>query len=497
MYPQKDDIKMLRIIFTSDVHGNMDMLMRCASSFDKDEHTIIIDGGDTIQGSPFSTYIHANSIGAKPIAQTLNLAGFDFVTLGNHDFNYGPDYLRAYLNDLNTACVCANVVGNLPVFPYIIHTMPNGLKVGITGIVTEYVNIWEKEDNLRGISVSSPFDAAYHALQQMKSVADICICIYHGGFECDITSGEILTNSTENIASKICKELDFDVLLTGHQHMPIEGCLHHGTFVVQPGSNAKHFIEIAGELRDGAFQFASRFVEPGNECLNDSGSHLSAVNVGLQKWLEMPLGTMLEPLLPEERVEMALRGSPIATLFNSIQLEATGAQISCVGLANDIPGFNSVVRMRDIVENYPFNNNLVTMQITGAQLVAALERTASYLSLDANGVPQVSRSFLYPKVEHYNYDFFTGVTYTADLRKPIGERVSNVKVNGIEITLEATFTLCMSSYRATGTGGYDVYKACPTIEHGHQEVSELICDYISRKGNIYVENEEAPNWIYI
>jgi len=488
--------KRLRIIYMSDIHGNMDMLARCAGLFAKDEDTIILDGGDTIQGSPFSTYIHVNAMGAGSIAQTLNIAGFDFITLGNHDFNYGTDYLRAYLNDLNAVCVCANVSGDLPVLPYQIHAMPNGLKIGITGIVTEYVNIWEKADNLRGVTISSPFEAAQEALRQMKDIADVCICIYHGGFECDLNSGAVLTTSTENIGSKICRELDFDILLTAHQHMLVEGCLHYGTFVVQPGSNAQQFIAITGETHDDAFKWTSRFVEPGH-FMYPENNHLSAMEHDLQAWLDIPIGTASEPLLPADRAQMALHGSPIATLFNHIQRKATGAQISCVGLANNIPGFGHVIRMRDVIENYPFNNNLVTMHITGVQLVVALERAASYLSPDAEGVPQVSHAFLYPKVEHYNYDFFSGLTYTADLRKPCGERVSDVKVGGVPITDDAVYTLCMSSYRATGTGGYDVYKSCPTTEHGSQEISELIRDYISREGNITIKNEEAPNWISI
>ena len=488
---------MLRIIFTSDMHGHADMIMNCADSFIKDEHTIIIDGGDTIQGSPLTAYLYNNSIGAEPIAQTLNQSKYDFVTLGNHEFNYGLDYLRTYLNALNATCICANVTGDLPVTPYIIHTMSSGLKVGITGIVTDYVNIWEKAENLKGVSIRPPFDAVRDTLQQMKSEADICICIYHGGFECDITTGEPLTNTTENIGSKICRELDFDVLLTGHQHMPIEGCLHHGTYIVQPGANAKHFIEIIANLHNEKFQFTSRFITPNNSHTREENNHLSAINKDVQKWLDTKIGTLAEPLLPTDRAEMALHGSPIATLFNRIQLEATGTQISCVGLSNNIPGFNRDVRMRDIVENYPFSNNLVTLKITGTQLVTALERVASYLSLDSEGVPVVSKSFLYPKIEHYNYDFFSGLTYTVDLHKPIGGRVSDVKVNNANISPNEEFTICMSSYRATGTGGYEVYTACPIVEYGHQEVSELICDYISRKGNIYVENEEVINWMYI
>lgn len=481
-------MKQLRIVFTSDIHGQAEKLLQCAQTFNKNADTLVIDGGDILQGSPLSTYLHTQGIGAEPIARTLNIAGYDFITPGNHDFNYGPDYLRAYLHALNATCVCTNVHGPLPVVPYVIHTLPNGLKVGITGIVTDYVTVWEKAENLRGIHISNPFDAAGQALEQMKPAVDVSLCIYHGGFEGDAAS-------TENIGTRICRELDFDILLTGHQHMPIEGELHHNTYIVQPEANAKHFIELTAAVDENGVRCHSQFISPAGEAPANQREHLTALHNDLQAWLDTPVGTLAAPMPMADRVQMALHGSTIAALYNRVQLEASGAQLSCVGLANVMPGFDRDVRRRHIVENYPFSNQLVTLKISGAQLAQVLERTASYLSVDDEGTPHITPSFLHPKVEHYNYDFFSGLTYCADLRRPVGARVSDVKVKGELIQPEDTFTLCLSNYRATGTGGYGVYTQCPVIEYGH-EISDLVSDYISRKGNIRVENEEVVHWIY-
>ena len=57
----------------------------------------------------------------------------------------------------------------------------------------------------------------------MKDKVDVSVCVYHGGFECDIDTGKIVETSGENVGTKICDELDFDVLLTGHQHIGIKG----------------------------------------------------------------------------------------------------------------------------------------------------------------------------------------------------------------------------------------------------------------------------------
>ena len=76
----------------------------------------------------------------------MNRCGYDYVTLGNHDFNYGMAYLDTYLNALHARCVCENVRwdGAGVRFPARIHTLENGLQIGIVGIVTDYVNIWER-----------------------------------------------------------------------------------------------------------------------------------------------------------------------------------------------------------------------------------------------------------------------------------------------------------------------------------------------------------------
>lgn len=126
----------------------------------------------------------------------------------------------------------------------------NGLRIGIAGIVTDYVNIWEKEENLKGIHITDPFEAAKRALAQMKEQTDLTICIYHGGFECDLESGETLSQTTENVGYRICKELDFDILLTGHQHMSVPGRDISCTYTVQPCDNAKEYQYLEVTMTD-------------------------------------------------------------------------------------------------------------------------------------------------------------------------------------------------------------------------------------------------------
>ena len=146
-------------------------LFKCASLFRKDGNTLVIDGGDILQGSPLGAFCHDTIGSAARFAEMMNRCGYDYVTLGNHDFNYGMPYLDSYLNVLKARCVCENVRWDEAGvrFPARIHTLENGLRVGIIGIVTDYVNIWEKPEHLAGIAITDPIPAVAAALATVSS----------------------------------------------------------------------------------------------------------------------------------------------------------------------------------------------------------------------------------------------------------------------------------------------------------------------------------------
>ena len=114
----------LRIYYTSDTHGffspidyatggSVDSgLANCMSNFQHSGNTLVIDGGDTLQGSPFTYWLYSQHRDGDCVpARLLNLGGYDFITLGNHDFNYGKAEIERFLDALGAKCLCANVEG--------------------------------------------------------------------------------------------------------------------------------------------------------------------------------------------------------------------------------------------------------------------------------------------------------------------------------------------------------------------------------------------------
>lgn len=491
----------MKIYYTSDVHGYLfptnyadtqekDMgLLKCIPNFQKDENTLIIDGGDMLQGSALATYCQAHPEEGFPQATVLNHAGYDFVTLGNHDVNYGTNYLSKYLEDLDAVCVCENLLdakSQTKKFPWTIKTLANGLKVGIIGVVTDYINVWEKAENIKDVTVSDPFTAAKKALQEVKPQVDLTVCIYHGGFERDVKSGTILSKTSENIGYKICEELDFDLLLTGHQHLLIEGQLLHGTYIVQPSSNALNYFEINIEKVQNTTEITSIIGKPSAVPDSKLMEELQPVETKVQNWLDQAIGQLDRDALAEDKLGMALHGSPVVELIGAVQLQASKAQIAVVSLANTSPGFHKDVTMRDVIATYPYTNQLITLKITGAQLKQVVDKNADYFNLDEQNEVIISPSYLYPKIEHYHFDFFVGIDYTIDLCQEAGKRVTELRYKNQRIKDTDEFTIALSDYRASGGGGFKTYQECPVIDEGAEEIVGLIVEYIQSKKEIIV-----------
>ena len=476
-------LPILTVYFTSDIHGYLypthfqnrepQPMGLLSMRFPKDENTLIIDGGDILQGSPLTYFGHSQNVDL-PIARAMNARGYDYVTLGNHDLNYGRENLLRYLSGLNARCLCANVDdlrGELPILPCTVHTLGNGLRVGLVGLVTDWINRWEKTENLKDLAVVSPLERAKEAVASMDY--DVLIGIYHGGIERDPETGRLLSATDENIACRLCEELPFDLLLTGHQHIPLAGARWHKTHLVQTPCNAASYIRVE---MDANRHFASELCSvPAHAVYTPEEA---ALLDRLNEWLDHPIGRLSRSLWPEDKLKMAMKGSPIADFFNQVQLWASGAQLSCACLANSVRGFDRNVTVRDVVATYVYPNTLKVLKITGAVLRQGLEQCARYFDRDQQGRITISETFLRPKEAHYNYDYFAGIEYTFDLTRPAGKRVVSLTREGRPVQDTDSFTLCMCDYRASGAGDFDFYCSCPVLREIQTDITELILRYL-------------------
>ena len=499
----------LTIYFTSDCHGYFAPtdyakncraaagLANCAANFADDGNTLVIDGGDTLQGSPFTYWLYSRTEEKSLVpAHVMNLAGYDFVTLGNHDFNYGAKELERYLAALDARCLCANVEGLRGVSKTAVVRMKNGLRIGLTGVTSHFIPRWEKPENIEGLTITDAFEAARDALKELRAQdVDLTLCIYHGGFENDVETGAVLSETTENQGWRMCRELDFDILLTGHQHMSVEDRRLFGTFTCQPPDKARQYARVDVTVdAGGEIGAVSRLLPAGGVTHPEIAAFLAQPERETAAFLDMPLGHLDPALTPDTPLNMALNGSLIANFFNQVQREASGAELSSTCLANEVRGFSEDVTVRDIVATYVFPNTLKTIRVDRAVLKKALERSAEYFALDAQGRPCVSEGFLRPLVQHYNFDYLSGVEADVDLRRAPGERVTSIRVDGRELDAGRSLTLCLNNYRASGAGGYGFYAGCETVREQPEEISELIIGYVDRHREITVDRTK---WLHV
>lgn len=494
----------MRIIFTSDTHGHVypvnyaknspenSGLFCVASQITKDENTLIIDGGDSLQGTPLMSYYleHKDEYDFNPMAEGFNEMGLDYYTLGNHDFNFGYDAIADYVSYMKATLICANVEdlgGKLGIKKNVIHTMPDGTRVGITGAVTGYVNVWEQADHLTLLKVTDPVEALRQQYVELDGKCDLKVAIYHGGFEEDLKTGVLLSQTTENQACKIAREMGFDILLTGHQHIAVSSVVIEGTHGVQPPSNALKYCLLNVDKKDQGFEITSELITldtPDERCqkILEAHSFMDDLTGRIQTWLDEPIGCLEKEIAPEQKLDAALHGSKVASIFNQVQLDYTGADFSCTSLANDPLGLKKDITVRDVLGIYQFANTVEVKEVTKAVLKAALERSAEYFDYDPETKEvSVSKKFLQPKIEHYNYDYYAGLEYQYDLTRPVGDRVVMLrKLDGTELKDDETYTLVTSNYRATGTGGYECIGNCRSVGSYADEMPELLIKFIRK-----------------
>lgn len=519
------NVEKVVILETSDVHGNilpiryadngvvesgMTKVSKIAlSEREKCSNVLLIDNGDMLQGTPL-TYYYAKvqKGGINPIIDVLNYIKYDACVVGNHEFNYGRDILNSAVSQSEFPWISANIIdksSKKPLFgkPYIIKNFPCGIKAAVLGLTTKYIPNWENPNIIEDLEFDDVVETCRFWVDFIRKneKPDVMIVSYHGGFERDVDTGEPTENLTgENQAYEICSKVPgIDVLLTGHQHRSIAGKKINGVLVMQPGTAARVVGRAELNLEyDGAkwniLNMESKLVS----CSGVSDdSHVYEIVKDIekktQKWLDSPIGNIKGDMLIDDPMKIRTRDNAFIEFVNKVQMDAAGTDISNTALFdNTSKGFPCNVTMRDVVSNYIFPNTLKVIRITGQDIKNGLERSASYFEKYDGKKVNVSQQFLSPKPQHYNYDMWEGIEYEINISKNEGERVTKLNYNGSPIEMDKFYDVAMNNYRAGGGGDYFMYQGKKVVKDIPTDISELIADYILKRGTI--EAAVNNNW---
>lgn len=471
-------MKKLSILMTSDTHGHWlgrlhdddHSLFHTAGALetirDALNHPVLtIDLGDFIQGSSFATYCYQVAQDGRCFARAMNALDYDYQLIGNHEFNFGPDYRDKILNDLDAQILCANIVAEETGQPFkgkaydIIER--DGIKIGIIGLTTQYIPNWELPKHYEGLRFLDAFETAKKYVERLRPQVDVLIVAYHGGFEADLNTGQMLEEDKgENLGAKILKEISgIDVLLTGHQHRLINQEVKT-TWAIQPGHGGERLAQVTLTLdeenqvvkREGYLHEVDTYVPA--ESLREP---LSPQLEEGKAWLGQVLGyaPLAQPY--QDLATARLKGHPFVEFLNRIQLAVTGADFSGVALVNEyFADFKGAITNETLLKAYPYYNLIARVNLTGKEIHKLMEYNLYYYQLGQEGNIEVNPTYIEPKPKHYNYDLYSGFFAKVDISQPQGQRIVEIldERTGLPLDLDKTYRVALSQYRAVGGGDY-------------------------------------------
>ncbi len=236
----------LIILHTNDIHGRIEMNddlmgMPIITSIIQDyrdnyDNVLVLDAGDTIHGRPIT-----NSLEGRSTVEAMNMAGYDVMVPGNHDFNFGYERLLELEEKMDFDLVATNVLkdGELLFRPYVVREFAD-FSVGIFGLATPATYSTTHPDNIVGIEFSDMVEAArkYVDILRDEYQVDLVIALGHVGFGGD------------NPSTRVAQEVEgIDLFVDGHSHSRLpEGEWHHGTLFVQAYEYTKYLGKVEIDL---------------------------------------------------------------------------------------------------------------------------------------------------------------------------------------------------------------------------------------------------------
>ena len=489
--PAMADTIKLRIIETTDIHTNvMDYdyykdqpsqqigLSRAATlvkqAREEAVNSVLVDNGDLIQGSPMGDYMAAKGINAgeiHPVYKAMNQLDYDVGNIGNHEFNYGLEFLKNSIDGANFPYVSANVfdkkTGEHYFKPYLIKThtfkdtdgQSHEIKVGYIGFVPPQIMVWDKK-NLEGkVFAEDITETAKKLVPQMKKEgADVIVAIPHSGISTDPYK-----LGAENSVYYLTEVEGIDAIAFGHSHAVFPGKdfaklqgvdnakgTINGVTAVMPGRWGSHVgvMDLMLKEKDGKWQVVEGqsearpiFDKANKKSLAEADKGIVDALVddhkGTREFVNQPIGKandvmysflalvqddptiQIVNLAQKDYVERFIQGDPDLA---DIPVLSAAAPFKVGGRKDDPNGFTEVesgqLTFRNAADLYLYPNTLVAMKVKGKEVHEWLECSAGQFNhIDVNSTKPQSL-INWDSFRTYNFDVMDGVNYQIDVTQP-------------------------------------------------------------------------------
>jgi len=457
-------------------------------------NALLLDNGDFLQGNPMGDYI-AYERGMRegdlhPVIQAMNALGFDAATLGNHEFNYGLDFLMKSIAGAEFPVVSANVVtspGAMPrddrtlVPPWVIldREVRDGsgevhpIRVGIIGFVPPQIMTWDRRHLEGSVTTRDIVAAAKARVPEIREAgADIVIALSHSGI-----GAAAHVEGMENASVPLAEVPGIDAVITGHSHLVFPSPTFEGFPGVDAAAGTIHgkpatmggfwgshlgLIDLMLE-RDGSdwrvlmHEVTTRPISKRNEdrsvaaLVESAPEVLAAVEAEHRATLDYvrrPVGRTAAPLHsyfalvaddPSVQIVSIAQSWYIAQMLAGTEhaglpLLSAAAPFKAGGRGGpdyytDVPAGD--VAIRNVADLYLYPNTIRAVRITGRQLRGWLDRSAGIFNRIEPGAQDAP--LLDPAFPSYNFDVIDGVSYRIDLSQP-----ARFDAKGVEVAPDAS-----------------------------------------------------------
>ncbi|MFI1703634.1 bifunctional metallophosphatase/5'-nucleotidase [Streptomyces griseoruber] len=495
------------------------------------ENVLLLDAGDTIQGTPLTYYyakvdpITAKGGPVHPMAQAMNAIGYDAAALGNHEFNYGIETLRKFESQLRFPLLGANAVDAKtlkPAFqPYAIRTFcvkgAPPVKVAILGLTNPGIAIWDKAYVQGKLAFPGLEEQAAKWVPRLKAMgADVVVVSAHSGSSGTSSYGDQLPY-VENSAALVAQQVpDIDAVLVGHAHVEIPELKvtneKTGKTVVlsEPLAYAERLsvfdIELVFDKGRWTVESVASKVLNSNTVADDPKitKLLSDEHAKVVEYVNQVVGSATETLTT---VEARYKDAPIIDLITKVQEDVVKAALAGTSYASlpvisqaspfsrtsEIPAGN--VTIRDLSSLYVYDNTLVAKLLTGAQVKAYLEYSAEYFVQTAAGaVVDVDKLTNANNRPDYNYDYVSGLSYDIDIAQAAGSRIKNLTFGGAALDDAQQFVFAVNNYRANGGGAFPYVASATELWSESTEIRTRIAEWVTAKGVLDPKDFSSVDW---
>jgi len=484
----------IKIIFTTDVHGyyfpyDFRHSRWCKGSLQRvhgyvaqqcNENptgTILIDGGDMLQGEPTSYYFNyvARSERSHRVADMCNYIGYDVAVVGNHDIECGHEVFDSYVNSCNYPVLGANVIyteTGEPYFqPYTILRRA-GVKIAVIGFITAAIPQWIPKLIWHDLHFESIIDCAAKWIEKVRSVEnpDLIVGLFHSGMSEGIETADYKENEVRDVAEQIS---GFDIILYGHDHASnleeITNPEGKDIICINPGCHAMSVAiidavfnkDVNGTVMSKGVSAQIQYIGSlknthSSEYMRIFGNDFNAV----KKYAEERIGIFTNRI---DIQDAYFGSSAYIDLIQELQLFISGADISFSAPlffnASIEAGEVSVSNLFDISR---FEDHLFTLEMSGKEIKDYLEMSygnwVNQMHSSDDNLLQIAPMKNKPDLMGFvnfifNFDSAAGIHYVVDVTQPVGNRIHISHTdNGNPFSLTKKYIVAMTAYRANGGG---------------------------------------------